>query len=137
MNKPTVGITLEDGPWPGAEYRFAWPVGGTVRGETQVVTTDEMSKCAVHVELAWETEGRGNKDTETCAKITVHEGALHGQGTFTFPFELPVPPGGPVTFDGHYIRVRWFVRTVVDIPWAIDVKESSAITVLPVYDGEQ
>jgi hypothetical protein len=84
---------------------------------------------AVRLELRWVTEGRGDTDS---AVVTSHR---HGPELGPVPpvveAVLAVPPSGPVTYDGHMIRVRWEVRGVLELRWAVDPTAACPILVLP------
>lgn len=134
MSKPQVSIELKPGPWDGDGYRNAWPVGGKLCGRASVYAPDAVKCKAITASLSWKTHGRGNTDEHSAKSITLHEGDLYHGQTLTLDFELELPAEGPITYDGHYVNVRWNVVLRVDIPWATDVFERAEITVLPDYD---
>ncbi len=135
MSKPTVTIDLERGPWAedGSEYERAWPVGGRVKGRVSISAPVATKTKKITVELVWKTEGRGNENKDTVDSTTIHEGELYDGAMINCDFELTLPEHGPITYDGHYIRILWAVVVRIDIPWAKDVFEQAEITVLPQY----
>lgn len=46
-------------------------------------------------------------------------------------FELAVPPEGPITWSGRYVKVDWRLEVSLDIPWAIDPKSKVTFRVVP------
>ena len=135
MSKPTVNIELERGPWAadGSEYERAWPVGDLVKGRVSIDAPVATKTKKITVDLNWKTEGRGNQNKDTVDSVTIHEGELYDGAMINSEFELKLPDDGPVTYDGHYIRIVWAVVVRIDIPWATDVFEHTEITVLPQY----
>ncbi len=127
-------LHLDAGPWPGEQYARAWPVGGRISGNIRVVSTDETRARGVRVDLSWKTEGRGNVDNSRVVKEVLHEGHITAGSDFKLPFELLVPADGPITYDGHYINIRWEVAAVVDIPWGRDTVERQTVMILPTYE---
>lgn len=107
-------------------------VGGTVRvsGSWQ----SQKPPRAVRIELRWETEGRGTTDGESVDSSVLD--SSHGTLPPVFDTQLQVPSHGPASYDGSLIRVRWFVRVRLDVPWAGDPKEDLPLLVLPaLIDG--
>ncbi len=135
MSKPTISIELERGPWAddGSAYERAWPVGGRVKGRVSISAPVATKTKKITVELTWKTEGRGNENKKSVDSVTIHEGELYDGAMFKSEFELGVPEDGPITYDGHYIRIGWAVTVRIDIPWAKDVFEHAEFTVLPQY----
>lgn len=134
MSKPQVTIELKPGPWDDDAYRNAWPIGGKIRGRANVHAPQAVKCKDITASLSWKTHGRGNTDEHSAESVTLHEGDLFDGQMLTLGFELNLPAEGPITYDGHYVNVRWNVVVRVDIPWAVDVFERAEITVLPDYD---
>lgn len=135
MSKPTVEILLQQGPWPGDDYRHAWPIGAAVRGRVSIHAPDATKTRRMTAELAWRTEGRGDTDRGTAASVTLHEGDLHAGATLARDIELAVPEDGPLTYDGHLIRIMWAVVVRIDIPWGRDVIETVEVAILSDYES--
>ncbi len=83
----------------------------------------------VRLELGWETEGRGDTDRAVVQRHAV--GPEHGQIPSHLEAVLTVPPDAPVSYDGQLIRVRWWVRGVVDLRLARDPVDEVAVLVTP------
>lgn len=135
MSKPSVSIELARGPWAddGSEYERSWPVGGRVKGRVSISAPVATKTRKITIDLTWKTEGRGNPDKKSVDSVTIHEGELYDGAMINHDFELTLPEDGPITYDGHYIRIVWTVVVRIDIPWAKDVFERADFTVLPQY----
>lgn len=134
MSKPVVTIELERGPWPGDAYEHAWPVGRCVTGRVRIDASVATKTRRITACLEWKTEGRGNRNTGTASRVTIHEGDLYEGMSIRYEFELRIPEDGPISYEGHLIRILWAVMVRIDIPWGRDVVERAAITVVPDYD---
>lgn len=64
---------------------------------------------AIHLELRWDTEGKGTSDYEVVKgeKWT----GLSARGNQTWSVRLP---RGPLSLDGRLIRIHWSLRCRVD-----------------------
>lgn len=98
------------------------------------VTARRAFPCdAVDIQLGFETHGKGNRDSRWYSRLTLFAGRIE-EGEHTFEGVLIVPPvdrRSPPTYLGHFINVEWFVRARLDVPWALDPKETLRIDVDP------
>lgn len=81
------------------------------------------------VQLRWYTEGRGDTNAGIVDEIVyaATQGPIPPQVEATFT----IPTTGPVTYDGHLIRVRWHVRAVLGLKWKRDPKGEAPLIVVP------
>ncbi len=70
------------------------------------------------VSLRWATSGHGTVDTEVAATVSLSGGSAS--------FDLAVPAGGPMSFEGTLTGVHWEV--VLDADGAT---ERAPVTILP------
>lgn len=121
MSAPEITFELDPGPWgTDPEWRDFRATGGSISGRA-TVTTDELIKCrGVDLVLGWRTEGRGDRDQQLILEDRVHAGELY-PGTRVFPFQATLPEG-PISYDGHHIKIVWFVGIQIDIAWKRDPK---------------
>lgn len=131
MSKPVVTIELDRGPWPGEAYDRAWPVGGCVTGRVRIDASVATKTRRITAFVEWKTEGRGNRNTGSASSITIHQGELYDGMSIRHEFELRIPEDGPISYEGHLIRILWAVTVRIDVPWGRDVFERAAFTVLP------
>ena len=102
--------------------------GETVRGLVTWSVEGDRPPRAVVVELGYRTEGRGDTDHGRAESIR-HDAGAATSGEV--PFELRVPDGGPITYDGRLIRVIWSVSASLDLQMARDEAGSAPVTVFP------
>ncbi len=135
MSEVSMRFELDRGPWEGEEYERCFAVGGSIGGRLIVDVLNGQRARELRVELRWRTEGRGDRNEEKVAAQTVLSGDLPAMQSAAMPFTLDVPDAGPITYEGHLIRIRWFVRGVVDVPWGKDIFDEVPVTVLPTYEA--
>jgi len=83
---------------------------------------------AVRISLTWYTEGRGDTDEET---VHTEELPVDEFGMASGQVVLRVPPTGPISYDGHYMRVLWKLTAQTDIKLAIDQRSEADVLVVP------
>ena len=91
---------------------------------------------SIRLVLRLRTEGRGDTDKRDVSNL---EFDLEAHGALSAPFSLAVPIGGPVSYDGHAMRVIYEIEARVDIKLARDPKVERVVLVVPqgglgVYD---
>lgn len=108
--------------------------GDEVSGHV-VVQTDDSVRCdGLVAELLWKTHGRGNSTSGDAETVELFQGEWVGSTHMRYAFRFTLP-AGPVTYNGHYLNVGWFVRARADIPWKIDPKAEAEV-VLVSGEGE-
>ena len=127
-------IEIDQGPWAGADYAQAYPVGGRVTGRLVLTVPERQRATNVRAELHWETSGRGSRNSKKVGEQVLLTGDLLPGPDRELPFELAVPDDGPITYHGHYININWKVVGRIDIKWAIDKTADAQLRVLPSYD---
>lgn len=129
-----IRLELDSGPWPGADYERAWPVGGEVTGHLIVKADDGQRATNTRVELEWKTSGRGTSNSNVVTQQVLQEGDIPPQSDLRLPFKLAVPNEGPISYHGHMITIGWSVVGRIDISWAVDKTTTSELSILPIYD---
>lgn len=64
---------------------------------------------AIHLELRWDTEGKGTSDSEVVAEETWSGVPARGNQTWSLTL-----PRGPMSLNGHLIRIQWTLRCRAD-----------------------
>lgn len=107
------------------------PVGERVQG--QVIWTPERAKQprGIKIMLGWRTEGRGSTDRRVVSEVTMPVGQMSVGLPVQLPFDLMLPPEGPVSYNGNLLRIIWEVRVEIDEPWAINEKAAAPFVVVP------
>ncbi len=131
MAEPDIRIDLDPGPWTEPEFADYRICGEPVSGDI-VIRSEEFLNCrGVVVSLGWQTEGRGNKDSETVWEQRVHSGPIE-RGETRIRFAAPLPAEGPMSYAGRYINIVWRVAARIDLAWKRDpVAEKVIYAVLP------
>lgn len=107
------------------------PVGGRVTGQVTWTPESARQPRGIKVMLRWRTEGRGSVDQRVVAETIVPAGQAVAGLPMQVPFDLPLPPDGPVSYNGQLIRVIWEVRVEIDEAWAINEKFHAPLVVVP------
>lgn len=55
-------------------------------------------------------------------------------GSYRYPFQFQLPPAMPSSFEGHFGRVRYYVKATMDKPWAFDEDITHYYTVVNLLD---
>lgn len=134
MSESRLKLELDHGPWEGAQYSHCWPVGGVITGRMSCYAQSEVKARRVRVDLGWATSGRGDTDKAMVASIDLHEGNLEPLRNYGWRIELPIPPEGPISYEGHLINIKWKVYAIVDRAFARDEILEEEISVLPDID---
>ena len=127
MSDPSLRVELENGI---AE------VGGSFRGRLiRAPILDDLAESSpaqgvrgVRVNLTWHTEGRGDRDRAELAEVAF---PIDANGRADAHFELPVPPFGPISYDGNLIRVIWHLEARVDVKLRLDKTTRIPVLVIP------
>lgn len=112
--------TLLPGQAATGSVRIAFGGGIEFRGIVASLIADERWK--------WErttTDAEGRTSTETVTErhelqrlpVMLEGAGSHAAGDQReYRLELPVPPMGPATFDGHVSRLTWRIEVKLDVP---------------------
>ena len=106
-------------------------VGQEIRGYAVWDPRDVTRAKSFQLTVDWRTEGRGDRDRATVARVSVP--FTHGQPTSVtrFPFSFVLPPDGPVTYHGRLLRIIWSANARIDVGWAVDPRGSREFVVAP------
>jgi hypothetical protein len=83
-----------------SDGRTAYAPGETVAGTARWELDREVD--SLELRLAWETDGKGTKDSATVKSIFFDSPGLRGMLDFTFKL-----PDGPYSFSGKLITLSW------------------------------
>lgn len=133
MTEGQLAVEVDPGPWPEPEHAHCWPVRATVTGMVSWDSPKPTKIRSLTVELRWRTEGRGDTDQASAARQELAKGQLP-PGQHRWPFQLALPPEGPITYEGHLIRIIWELRAFLDVARGPDLEFTVPVTVLPDYD---
>ncbi len=130
MPVPHIAIRLDPGPWPDGQWQNYRPTGGEVSGHVKISSDEDLSCRSIHLQVGWRTEGRGDTDSETILENVLHTGDF-AAGEKEYNFRATIP-AGPISYDGHHIKIVWFVSARIDIAWKRDPKvEEHFLVTLP------
>ena len=128
MARAEIEITLRGGRQEGNVLHYE--PGEVLQGSVQVTPDSDINCKHLYARLIWRTEGRGDTDKGKAAELDLFQGQLRaGTPTYhTFHFTLPQEPW---SYAGYYINIIWEVEAVVDVPWAVDPKQSQPFVLAP------
>lgn len=95
--------------------------GQDVRGRVEIRSDTGTEVRGVTLEVAWRTEGSGNRTSGTTAELDLlaEPTRLRRGESRPLPFRFEAPPG-PLSYDGRHLRVINFLRASADVAWARD-----------------
>lgn len=132
--------------------------GQSVSGRVELQVKDDLKVTAIYItfkgyaNVHWsESQGSGKNrrtrhysanesyfDTKVCLfgkGLTGEDKTkLDDDKLYTFPFNFQLPPGSPSSYEAHIGRVRYFLVSDIDIPWAFDKHTKRMITVVNLLD---
>ncbi|HOX44360.1 MAG TPA: hypothetical protein PK668_12225 [Myxococcota bacterium] len=105
-------------------------LGEELRGSV-LVSVNKDCKCkGLTLETEWFTTSRSGQVTGKGPAATLFSGEWRGEEQNRYPFTLPAP-AGPITYDGHLMKVNWRLTARADIPWALDPKAVELFVLKP------
>jgi len=98
-----------------------YKLGEAITGKIQILAHEAFHCRKITLICAWRTQGRGNKASGGEEGMAFAEDAKFQSGELKeYPFQFAARRG-PVSYQGHYLNVEWYLRAQVDIPIAVDV----------------
>ncbi len=111
-------------------------VGDTLSGRAEWNSDRGKEPRKILVQLRWRLSGKGTSQEQSVCEVV--EAEIGGRSQLTIPFAFDVPFFGPLTYSGTLFSVAWEVAARVDLPLAIDEKDSQPVTVRPaIWTTEQ
>lgn len=121
MAKCELSLRLED------EGRAFRP-GDVVRGWVEVRCDEEVECNGLVAGLRWTTRSKGTPAARIVVSQELFEGSWRAGTVERYPVSLELP-AGPVTYQGHHLKVVWELFAEADIPWALDPAATHEIVV--------
>ncbi len=108
-----------------------YKLGEAITGKIQVLAHEAFHCRKITLICAWRTQGRGNKFSDGEEGMIFAEEAKFQSGEVReYPFQFSARRG-PVSYQGHYLSVEWYLRAQVDIPLAADVIKEEKFMLVP------
>lgn len=108
-------------------------VGGYVSGRAVWMPNAGQKARAVKMAVRWRTEGRGTMNKGEVWTTNLPLTAGMPLAPVTIPFNVTLPPDGPVSYNGNLIRIIWEVRMEIDEPLKKDEFAAVPFVVIPRY----
>lgn len=105
--------------------------GARVKGSAVWTPDRQVSPRELRISAEWRTEGRGSTSSGKGGELRFPAGPQGFMPPVQLPFELVLPPDGPLSYDGKLIRVIWELVVRVDLPWASDEVARQTLQVVP------
>ncbi len=108
-----------------------YKLGEAITGKIQVLAREAFHCRKITLLCAWRTQGRGNKASGGEEGMVFAEDAKFQSGELKeYPFKFSAQRG-PVSYQGQYLNVEWYLRAQVDIPVAVDVIKEETFMLAP------
>lgn len=108
-----------------------YKLGEAIAGKIQVLAREAFHCRKITLICAWRTQGRGNKASGGEEGVTFADDAKFQSGELKeYPFQFAARRG-PVSYQGQYLNVEWYLRAQVDIPVAVDVIKEEKFMLAP------
>lgn len=89
-------------------HRSEWVPGERLTGTARITADEGWEARYVELELGWETQGAGDKDSDAVEMISLAEKGESIPARFERAFALPVP-AMPRTYQGRHLQIHWSV----------------------------
>lgn len=103
--------------------------GDAITGAVTVIAREAVKTDGLAVLCEWYTEGSGEAERGEAGREVLFRGEWP-PGTHRHRFSLAAPLG-PLTYEGKGLKVRWRVRAVADLPWAVDPSTDVGLRLTP------
>jgi hypothetical protein len=116
----------------GASLPEGWRVtpGAPLEGRVTITPSAGMACNNIFLRLRWHTEGRGTRDGQTAAEMSVFQGVLAAEQPAVLPFRLTAPEK-PWSYNGRHIRILWNLEADIDLPMALNPKSQFPLILRP------
>ena len=108
-------------------------LGGTLEGEVVMVPFEDVNCRGVWVEIGYHGRGKGSPYTNKLSEKMVYQGKLVQNQPVSHQILFTIPYDSPVTYQGDYVTIDWYVQVRIDIPFWFDVREEFPFRVLPCF----
>jgi hypothetical protein len=106
-------------------------LGEAITGKIQVLAREAFHCRKITLICAWRTAGRGNKAAGgEEGMVFAEEGRFQSGELKEYSFQFAARRG-PVSYQGQYLNVEWYLRAQVDIPVAVDVIKEEKFMLAP------
>lgn len=114
--------------------RATWAVGERLTGKVHFGPDERMAKVkGFRLKVGARVHGSGNiESVEVFNQYYTPPPPTGGELAFT----VDLPEGGPVSWQGRYVKVDWAAEVSLDLPWAVDPKTSTPFIVQPIGADE-
>ena len=107
------GLTLPVGP--------VIPAGETRELQLTLQAREGVNCRGVYCWIGCRIHGRGTgEEIVLYREQMIHEGPLPAGQPIQCPIAVTAPATGPLTFQGHYIKIDWMLRIRLDMPLWVD-----------------
>jgi hypothetical protein len=105
--------------------------GETLEGEALLTTYEDINCRGVWLEIGYHDRGSGTPNDNRLFQTMFYEGKLQANKPLTHLFRFTIPETGPVSYEGQIVKIEWYVRIRIDIPFWFDKREEFPFNVIP------
>lgn len=107
------------------------PVGQDITGKILLNPYIDIKCRGLWLEIGYREHGNGTPYENRLFNEKFYDGPLTKYSQIEKPFKFTIPSSGPITYNGHYVKIDWFVRLRIDIPIWPDPREQLNFKVIP------
>lgn len=132
MNKYDIYVHLQLPEYKTGIYTLKGvPPGGKLKGYLQVTPNEHFNCRRIWGEFGYYDKGVGTPNENRLESVILHEGEMLKGSTIKEGFSFQAPLIGPVSYEGEYVKIVWFLRIRVDIPFWFDDRREYNFKVIP------
>ncbi|MGQ9630743.1 MAG: hypothetical protein ACUVXI_10590 [bacterium] len=90
--------------------------GGRIRGSVLIRPERDIKCKKVTLVGGYTVRGAGTHEGANFVEKEIHRGAIRGGEEVRSSFDWDISEDGPISYQGHYIKIEWFVEAKVDAP---------------------
>ena len=94
--------------------------GSSMVGVVNIDVLKPMNVKGVDIELTWETQGKGDRDTGVVDRDRIIISEITPEAPIQHPFVFTLP-SVPWTYEGELIRVLWKLHVQIDVDAALNL----------------
>ncbi|MCD4782694.1 MAG: hypothetical protein K8T10_02570 [Candidatus Eremiobacteraeota bacterium] len=105
--------------------------GGMLEGEIILTPFEEVNCRGVWLEIGYREGGNGTPYEDRLLETMICKGRLHANESFSHHLLYQLPDNVPISYTGDYVKIEWYIRIRIDIPFWFDTREEFPFRVIP------
>lgn len=108
-------------------------IGDNLEGEVILSVMENVNCRGVWIEIGYHDRGSGTPNENRLIQTMIFEGELRRNQNYSHHILFQIPERGPTSYQGKLVKIEWFVRIRIDIPYWFDKRKEFYFNVLPKF----